>query len=378
MKKPLLIALSLLALNWADAQSQRDGFMFRSARMVGMGGAGVALPGHDNAVFLNPALLGVNEDSQLRLLQVQALLNENTFRQYSFYEDHQDQFNDLSQMSDPERNRFYNDMLGVARDQTVFGFSGTAPFSIVGRGYSIGVYERALVDYDLRVGAASIPLIQADAVADVEVIVGIGRKVATFPFGDMLLGANAKWLYRAVTSETKSAPAVDTIDGYRVYRGWALALDLGVAIAHGKWSFGGGFYDVNWPEIRWQVNEATPEGFKAPSGTIDGSMRLGVAYQPEFGLPGFLDRFKFAFDVESPLSDQLGTFNKISMGGEARFYGLLMLRAGFHQGYPSAGVGIPLKMVKLEYAFTGESLGRHPGQLDSWNHYLSIGLGWGM
>jgi hypothetical protein len=185
-------------------------------------------------------------------------------------------------------------------------------------------------------------------------------------------------LYRAVTSETKSVPAVDTIDGIRVYRGWALALDLGVAVGYGNWFFGGGFYDVNWPEIRWQVNEATPEGFNAPGGTIDGSMRLGAAYLPEFGLPGFLDQFKFAFDVESPLSDQMGTFNKLSMGSEARFYSLFMVRAGIHQGYPSAGVGIPLKVLMLEYAFTGQSLGRQPGQLDSWNHYVAIGLGWGL
>jgi hypothetical protein len=157
-----------------------------------------------------------------------------------------------------------------------------------------------------------------------------------------------------------------------------MSFDMGFLITSGEWAVGGGFYDFNWPEIRWKVNEEPPEGFNTPLGTIDGSMRIGVSYQPQFGMPGLFDQFKFALDIESPLSDQMGTFKKVSIGAETRFSRLLMVRAGFHQGYPSAGVGIPLKMFELEYAFTGEALGRYPGQMTSWNHYVSVGLGWGL
>jgi hypothetical protein len=376
VKKLLLIVLSVLVPVPMPAQSQRNGFEFRSARMIAMGGAGVALPGPDNAVFLNPALLGLSEHTQIRLLEAQVLVNENTFRQYSFYEDHQDQFEDLDQMTDPDRNRFYNEMLEVARDETVFGLNGSAPLSIIGRGYSFGVYERAVINYELREGASSIPLMHVDAVAGGQVVVGIGRKILTFMFGDLYFGANGKYLYRAVVSETKSAPAVDTIENARVYRGWAMAFDMGLAVVSGNWSVGAGFYDFNWPEIRWTASEDPADGFHTPDGTIGGSMRIGAAFQPDFSVPGLFDRFKFAFDVESPLSDRMGTLKKVSMGSEARFAGLLMIRAGIHQGYPAAGIGVRFKVVKLEYAFTGEALGRHPGQLDSWNHYVSVGLGW--
>jgi hypothetical protein len=361
-----------------DGRSQRGGFIIQSTRMVGMGGTGVALPGPDNAVFLNPALLGVADEVSFKLVELQALFNQNTFEQYNFYEDHQDQFEDLDQMTDPERNRFYSQMLEVARDETVFGLNGAAPFSVVGRGYSVGVYERAVVNYDLREGASSIPLIQVDAVTDGEIVLGVGKRVGGFMFGDLCVGANAKYLYRAVTSQVKSAPAVDTFDGLRVYRGWAMAFDFGFLISSGEWAVGGGFYDFNWPEIRWKVNEAPPDGFNTPTGTIEGSMRIGISYRPRFEMPGFLDRFKFALDMESPWSDQMGTFKKLSMGVESRFSGLLMVRAGIHQGYPSAGVEFPFKIIKVEYAFTGEALGRYPGQLTSWNHYVSVGLGWGL
>jgi len=378
VRKLAPIFVAALAISLTTAHAQRNGFVFRSTRMIGMGGTGVALPGPDNAVFLNPALLGLSEDRQIRLLEAQILVNENTFRQYGFYQDHRDQFEDLDQMTDPERNRFYNEMLEVARDATVFGLNGSAPLSVVGGGYSVGVYERAVLNYELREGASSIPLMRADAVADGQIVVGFGCKLLALPLGDLYFGANGKYLYRAVVSETKSAPAVDTIDDMRVYRGWALAFDMGLAVVSGRWSVGAGFYDFNWPEISWTVNDDPPDGLHIPDGTIGGSMRLGAAYQAALSVPGLIDRVKFAFDFESPLSDRMGTLAKISLGSEARFAGLVMLRAGIHQGYPAAGVGMRLNVVKLEYAFSGETLGRHPGQLDSWNHYVSVGLGWGI
>jgi hypothetical protein len=373
----ILAACAVTLMVPVCTHAQRQGFAFQSTRSVGMGGAGVALAGPDNAVFLNPALLGASDRTHFRLFEVQALVNSNTFEHYNFYSDHSAQFEALDDMSDPDRNRFYYEMLEVARDETVFGFSGMAPLSIVGPGYSFGFYERAVVNYDLREGASSVPLIQATAVAEAELVVGVGRNVATFFGRDVCLGANGKYLYRAVVSESRTAPAVDNFENIRVYKGSAFAFDLGILVVGERWSFGGGFYDVNWPEFDWRVDEALPEGFASPRSGIDGSMRLGVAHNASFGIPGLVDRFKFAFDVESPLSDEMGTFKKVSLGSEFRFANLVMVRAGLHQGYPSAGAGVMLKMVRVEYAFTGEALGRYPGQLDSWNHYVSVGLGWG-
>lgn len=378
MKKTVWTAIFVIVfLAGSQVTAQRNGFMIQSTRSVGMGGTGVALVGPDNTVFLNPALLTEIDHTFIRLVEVQAMVNGNTFKHYGFYEDHQNEFENFDDLSAAERTQFYSDMLDAARDETVFGFQGMAPLSIVRPGFSAGVFERATVKYDMREGASSLPLIQADAVAEGEIIVGGASTIDTF-FGKALsFGGNAKFLYRAVAIESKTAPAVETIDNVHVYRGWTMAFDAGLLMKTGRWSFGAGFYDFNYPKIRWHTGEEPPEGFRRPDGTVDGSMRIGVAYDSSFEVPGLLDRLKLAFDVESPTSSDMSIYKKLLFGAEARFANAMLLRAGLHQGYPTAGLGVMFKIVKFEYAFSGEALGMYPGQLETWNHYISVGLGWG-
>jgi len=377
VKRLLVIWIVIAALPYASADAGREGFVINSTRSVGMGGAGVALVGPDNAVFLNPALLVAIDQTHFRLLELQAVVNQNTFTQYDFYTEHEDEFTNLDDMTDSERNQFYNEMLGVAQDKTVFGFQGMAPLSVVRPRFSLGIYERAVVDYDVREGASSIPLVHADAVADAAIIVGGGSKIGEFFGSAWSFGANAKFIYRTVATETKTAPAVETINAIQSYRGWTMAFDLGMLVDAGRWSFGAGIYDFNWPTIQWKVGEELPDGFHTPDGVIDGSIRFGVAYQSDIAMPGLLDNVVFAFDVESPSSDEMGFFKKLSFGAEGKFANLLFIRTGFHQGYPTAGFSLPLKIVKIEYAFSGEALGRYPGQMDSWSHYVTVGLGLG-
>jgi len=377
MKKTVFIISLMLALGWGELNAQRQGFVIDSARRAAMGGAGVALQGPDNAVFMNPALLTAVYRTRVEVLGLQTVINQNAFQQYSFYRDHQDEFEGLDDMSDADRNQFYDDLLDVARDQTVFGFSGMAPVTVVWPGFSFGFFERALVDYDLQEGASAIPLLQADGIAEGEIVVGYGRDLAEF-FGHAVgIGINAKYLYRAVSQETRTAPAVETLDDIRVYRGWTVAFDLGLLVRAGNWSFGAGAYDFNWPRIRWKVNDDPPPGFNTPEEVIPGSIRIGAAVEPGFGLGSMFHEFKFALDVESPFSEEMGFFKKISLGGETRFANVMRLRAGLHQGYPTIGGALILRMLRLEYAFGGEALGRHPGQLESWNHVISLGTGWG-
>lgn len=360
-----------------EVEAQRAGFMIRSTRSAGMGGAGVAVLGPDNAVFLNPALLAGKQRTFIRLVEMQSVINGNTFKHLGFYEEHRNEFQNFENLSAAERTQFYSDMLNVARDETVFGFSGAGPISIVGQGFSVGVFERATLEYDMREGASSLPLVQAEAVAEGEVIVGGASSIDTFFGKKVCFGANAKLLYRAVAAESKTAPALETFDDVHVYRGWTVAFDAGLLMTSGRWSFGAGFYDVNYPEIRWYTDTPPPAGISRPDGAIDGSMRLGVAYEPGVQLPGLFDEVKLAFDICAPTSNNMSIYKKLLFGAEARFANVMLLRAGLHQGYPTAGLGAIFKIVKLEYAFSGEAMGIYPGQLETWNHYISVGFGWG-
>ncbi len=377
MNKTGLIAAVICLLFVHGAAANREGFMIRSTRSIGMGGTGVALSGPYNAVFYNPALLSRTTRTHVRLLELQAVADENALMHYEFYENNRERLENINQLTDTEKSRLFEDVLGVAREQTTLGFHGAAPLSIVRPGFSLGLFERALASYYIREGASSIPILHADAVAEGQVMLGLGTGLGNFLGLNLGFGINLKYLYRAVSSETKAVPALETVESISVHHGSTVAVDLGLMISAGNWALGAGFYDVNWPEISWSTNEERHAGLPAPDSTIAASYRLGAAYEPEFGVPGFLDRFKFAIDVDSPWSEDSSFLKKINMGAEVRFVGFTRLRGGFHQGYPTVGGAVSLKILQIAYAYGGEELGRHPGQLPAWNHYLSLGLGWG-
>ncbi|MCK4774924.1 MAG: hypothetical protein KAT30_09055, partial [Candidatus Krumholzibacteria bacterium] len=120
-KKTVWTAIfAIVFLAGSQVTAQRNGFMIQSTRSVGMGGTGVALAGPDNSVFLNPALLTEIDHTFIRLVEVQAMVNGNTFKHYGFYEDHQNEFENFDDLSTAERTQFYSDMLDAARDETVF------------------------------------------------------------------------------------------------------------------------------------------------------------------------------------------------------------------------------------------------------------------
>jgi hypothetical protein len=377
MNKTGLIAVLICTLFVQGAAAGREGFMIRSTRSIGMGGAGVALAGPYNAVFYNPALLSRTTRTHVRLLELQAVADENALLHYKFYENNQERLENIDQLTDAEKSSLFEDVLGVAREQTTLGFHGAAPLTIVRPGFSLGIYERALANYNIREGASSIPNLHADAIAEGEVVLGLGTDLGRFLGFDLGFGANLKYLYRAVSSETKAIPALETIEDIRVYHGSTFAVDFGLLISAGKWTLGAGFYDVNWPEISWSVNGARPAGLPAPDSTISASYRVGAACEPDFGLPGLLDQLKLAVDIDSPWTEDSSFLKKINMGAEVRLAGFTRLRGGFHQGYPTVGGAISLKILQIAYAYGGEELGRHPGQLPAWNHYVSIGIGWG-
>ncbi|MEL6617194.1 MAG: hypothetical protein AAFQ43_15745, partial [Bacteroidota bacterium] len=63
------------------------------------------------------------------------------------------------------------------------------------------------------------------------------------------------------------------------------------------------------------------------------------------------------------------------VGAQARLGRVLALRAGLAQGYPTAGVGLNLKVVQIDYATYAVEDGRTMGQLGRRNHVVQLRLG---
>ncbi len=65
-------------------------------------------------------------------------------------------------------------------------------------------------------------------------------------------------------------------------------------------------------------------------------------------------------------------FTKFRVGVEFLLSGLIALRGGMHQGYPTAGVSLVTSFINIDWAYFGKELGTYPGQSPEWNHRLSI------
>ena len=69
-------------------------------------------------------------------------------------------------------------------------------------------------------------------------------------------------------------------------------------------------------------------------------------------------------------------FNRVFMGGELSLP-FIQIRSGFYQGYPTAGAGINLKFIKLDYAYYRKEFSRRPGLDGRGQHEIQGKIGWG-
>ncbi len=375
--RKMLLAVAATVLLVSPADAQRRGFHVDSPRAMAMGGAGVAVPGGDNAVFMNPALLAWQPRTTVRILDVQARVNQNTFAQWGFYQDNRDNFSGLDEMDASERSDFYDELLSVARDQTTAGLDGAIPVSIIAPGWSIGLYERATATYDIYEGASAIPVLNGEALAEGAVVLGYGRNWGEFMGADVALGTNLKYVYRAETHAVRTAPALETLDDVEIYRAGSIALDFGIGVKLERWIVAMSWYDVNFPTFDWTIDNEGAGVADPPAKVVEASMRMGASYLIGPLMGGLFRDVRLAMDIESPKSDQMSSFKKLSLGAEGTF-GFLRSRVGLHQGYPTFGASLPIGFAHFDYAFWGEATGRYAGQLENWNHTVAVGFGWGL
>ena len=67
---------------------------------------------------------------------------------------------------------------------------------------------------------------------------------------------------------------------------------------------------------------------------------------------------------------------RVNIGAEIGFWNRIFLRTGLHQGYWTAGAGVNVWALRINYAYYTEELGAYAGQYSDSRHVLEIVLGW--
>lgn len=408
MRLALLGALALALLASPEARAQYVfGTLDQDApvdvpeiQALAMGDAVTAVPNPETAFFSNPAHLASLDGVRLTILGGQASIGGNAWDSYTFYRD------DLGPaieegLDEIDRDRLldlYADALDIGRDQktaraTIEMLSlqvGTGPLAL-----SVGGFGTARARAKLTDGGAGIPYLDAYSQADLVIPVGVAMEVPGTP---LAVGATAAYVERRVTAKAEFVDAIDP-DGEKAYllggnglvfsagvtaRDVALpGLSLGMALSN-VGGVGDLTYDQSWTisapddvtvaddpaeiarlEARFSERESTPV------------LRMGAAYSLPLPAVSPVKDVTLSTDWISGSTSEFEQAPEtgVRVGAQARLGRVLALRAGLAQGYPTAGVGLNLKFLQIDYATYGVEDGRTLGQLGRRNHVVQLRLG---
>jgi hypothetical protein len=396
-----LIALLLLA---APAEAQRFPQYARAAveapQVLARGGAAVALPTAEAALFYNPAHLARLDLPRVRIevLGAQAGANPKFFGDLRFVQD--DVRPALEEGISPPLSQedmdLFNEAIDRGRRPTMARVAAALPVLTVSTpwgGVGGGLFATNTTRYQFEDLGGGIPLIDVVNQADFIGALGVATSI---PGSPVAVGTTGRFARRAIAYKHKDLLAIDP-DNEQLYviGGSTFALDLGLHAADvvpglpGRIDAGIAVYDLLGGGFDYELDRAI--SFTGP-GPVDQrelndvlaafegrdgspSFRVGAAYHlpPLAGLADVAVALDY-FSVSTSESAQ-PALSKFRLGAEAQAAGFVRLRAGLSQGYPTFGVGLESRVARLDYAFFGEEDGRLPGQLPRFTHLLQLRLG---
>lgn len=385
----------ILLAGMAMAESPR--LFIQNPRALGMGRAGVALPYDENVFFYNPALLSFIDKGMFTILDFRLSLNGNVLDQYDFYKNQKTDLENMDTLSEEEKEELYENALKLRDRRGRFMLQGPFPVNYVRPYIGIGFFDQGGLYLRIRKGASGIPLIELRSRGDLLFIASVSRGMSVPHRGYVSAGLSLKYLYRVTSSVSKAIPSLANDEVIEVFQGGSFGIDMGVAYRFPiHVTVGLGVYDLVSSKLKWKRKGLNPLESKvwwydpissdiqwvkapgvqkAPDQEIDPSLRVGVAYEPDWVVGHVLGKFAFACDLDQPFDRAITFFSKLYFGAAMRLLPFpLRIRAGFAQGYPCVGIGVDTSYMRLEYAFYQEELGRYPGQIAQQGHLFRLKL----
>ncbi len=363
---------------------------YTSARIFAIGGALTANPTGFEGIFFNPAGYSLSKNNHFGLIDLNFSFNSDflSFMQYS------NSFQDFETLlGDPE---FISILLKM---KLGFGLSGIPFVGLMIGGLTLAVYDTSAFSAAI-IPTAAIPEVKISSTADVGAVIGYSFKI-----GDNLhMGANAKLLIRgwADIPSQSLLSIVDTfsqgIEGipFNLKVGYGFGFDIGALLKLGIVQIGVSVLNIGGMELKYIESNNFDEldivglinGSVTPTGTAIIPMQINTGVAIYFGtfIPILMERFVITMDIKS-INLMIQDFkeygfnfsligNYFFFGLEFRTLGLLTVRAGLYQGYPTFGLSLNLLLVKLSFAYYTKELGMFPGTLPESNFIIAISLSW--
>ena len=370
-----------------------------SARMLGMGSAGLAIPGRSDAFFINPAALGAGH-FELSLPYVQFTL----YHPYDFLAKGEDGkslldniIDGIGDTSDSDAQAaIISDLLGLVKSGYGKILDLDTGVSFTANGFALGVFANASLHTYAEVGGMDAQLIgETNAVA----VLGFGHRFELPMDFSLDVGATVRFNYLAYSEAigkdtlldmfgdgSEDFKIEDALSGVSLMAGWSLPIDVGVNLnmPYG-FSFGvvarniNGNYHMAVHDYDSLVDDpfgnSGVERFTLGS---DFSLDTGVAWQwdnPWFRPTIAVDIVDWVGMCQEPVGFR--TFlTHLNVGAEIRLLSFLDIRAGMSQGYFSLGAGLDLWAIKVDMAYYWKEFGETAGDygLDGFTVRFNIGF----
>lgn len=347
MKTLTVLFLALFTV-FAHADIFDEGWT--SVRALGMGNAYTAVVEDGDALFYNPANLalvsGFNwtiADPKIGVSGVEA----------------------YAKITDVQNSSSYVETLKKMYGESVWA-GGSAKSAFFMPYFAFGVYDN--LDASLILNNPAYPKLNANVVNDFGYALGFAipviPKIASVGFTTKRITRTGGRLPLGPSFIGTLDP--DTIRSEIERKGSGYSLDAGLTMAFETPVFSPRVSLVwkNMGVTKFR-NDGTTE---APTGDRD-EMILGLA--SEFSLP--LIDVRPALDIRGLNRGDVQLGKRLNFGVEVDLP-FLDLRAGFHQGYLSYGVGLSFGLLEVEVASYGVELGEYPGQLEDRRYLLQITL----
>ena len=374
MKKNLFLiaiaAASVASFSASEAEARSFDNIIRpytSARANGMGGVRYTTGMFDENFFGNPAKTSDNPHWRLDIINLLFEVNSGSIKNLGKLTKSGDTIENVASTAGTNNH---------VRIQTVIPAFYSPHFFDVRNSFAVGLVHSTQADIGLRKDMALEP----NVFTDIGPAVTFSRKF--LPEERLAVGVTAHYVYRAATRGDYST--IDYIRGnnfksVKDIAGEGADADADIGMRH----------NINWSPSGWELQDAfTINNVKG--GKYDQKLNLMSGDQPlpvsqprtyNAGLaarkPGFLgfSTSTFAFEVQDIGNNSGGSlFRLLHLGGELGIKDYIFLRAGVNQGYLTAGVGLDLPVLKLDFATYGEEMSLNAGGQEDRRYALRLGI----
>ena len=312
-------------------------------RPLAMGNAFVAVADDYNAIFYNPAGIGLKDGVHFQLFGFTAAMSSSFFSL----------FRDIKNL---DRHGESGDVLDLVEKNLgsayMLDLSWTPYLSIYNFAFAIGVDAGAEFVFKRDPG------LKIDAGARGMIPIGYAKSF----FNDKLrVGGTIKYMYAALANcdwglvDIQDLADLSSVkDDYLTY-GWGIGVDLGVLVSQ--------------PESKFQptlgVSATNIGGIKSFSNQekvlILPSLNTGISFKLLKSKPLTITA---AADVQS-INQHMDFSKKFGTGLELDIYSLIKLQAGLYNGYYTAGINFDLILINIRAATYAKEAGDYAGSIEN-------------